>query len=91
MRKKNKSIVRLCILGVCIFLSAGILYSAGKRYAAVITGTCVGCGDCVRICPKEATVMTKGKVVIDLELCNGCGLCYSICSYNAIRITERTR
>ena len=68
-----------------------MIYSAGKRSVAVVAGNCVGCADCLRICPKDAAEMIKGKVVIDLQQCNGCGLCYSICSYNAIRITEKTR
>ncbi len=91
MITKRNSIVRTIMVCMVFCLCAGVVYSAGKRYAAVINGRCVGCGDCIRICPREAAVMIKGKAVIDSERCNGCGLCYSICSYNAIRITERTR
>ncbi len=89
MKIQKKRIGLRILVWLLLLLFVGGIYSASSRKAAVVTGNCVGCSDCVRICPKDAAVMTKGKVVIDLELCNGCGLCYSICSYNAIRITEK--
>lgn len=89
MQIQKKRIGQRILIWLLLLLFVGGIYSASSRKAAVITGSCVGCSDCVRICPKDAVVIVKGKAVIDIELCNGCGFCQYICSYNAIRITER--
>ena len=89
MQIQKKRIGLGILVWLLLLLFVGGIYSASRRKATVITGNCVGCSDCVRICPKDAVAIVKGKAVIDIDLCNGCGLCYPICSYNAIRITER--
>jgi NAD-dependent dihydropyrimidine dehydrogenase PreA subunit len=85
---KKNMVQRIIVYLTIVFLTVGV-YSAAKRKAAIISSKCVGCADCIRICPKDAVEMRKGKVFIDLEQCNGCSLCYTICSYNAIRIMEK--
>ena len=41
--------------------------------------TCIGCGECVRSCPKGAISMAEGKPVTDRTLCDGCGQCAEYC------------
>lgn len=76
----NKIIVFLTI----ITLSFG-LYSASNKKSEVLFNKCVGCTDCLKVCPKDAISIVKGKAVIDLELCIGCRKCFYICSFGAIR------
>ncbi len=40
---------------------------------------CIGCGECCRICPVQACVLTKAGVVTDEELCTLCGQCAEVC------------
>jgi ferredoxin len=52
----------------------------------VYPSRCVGCRDCVRICPvKGAIVMVRGKSVVIDDLCIACQKCVFICSYRAVR------
>lgn len=55
---------------------------------------CVGCGDCVFICPARVYVMRKGKAVpVDSDSCCGrtCRLCVEYCWQGAIFQTEEWR
>lgn len=56
------------------------MYSAGK---------CIGCGECVRICPMEACELTPEGVVTETEICNACGLCADICPALASEMSGR--
>ena len=46
---------------------------------------CVGCGDCVKICPTQAITMISDRAVIDQTLCIDCSFCVKACNYQAIR------
>lgn len=50
---------------------------------------CIGCGDCVDICPVDAVKMEDDSPVVDLEWCIGCGLCAKTCPVDAIRMQLR--
>ena len=55
---------------------------------------CVGCEECVYVCPTDAISMlapyndtgVERKAVINLERCNLCGACISECPVKAINI-----
>lgn len=67
--------------------------SAGKRYApapVVLPDICVGCGQCVRICPEHAASLQDGKARIDLHHCIRCYCCHEMCQYHAIDLQRST-
>ena len=45
---------------------------------------CIGCRECMEICPVDAHVYENGKVWIDKEKCIGCGECIVVCRQEAI-------
>ena len=58
--------------------------------ASVDADKCIGCNQCVEICPMEAVSLVDGKAVIDHTRCIGCGLCVPKCSKaKAISLKER--
>jgi uncharacterized Fe-S center protein len=57
---------------------------------AVAEERCVGCGRCVRICPKSAAVLEEGKAWIDPEKCVGCGACLAACQEEALDLDWET-
>lgn len=52
------------------------------------TDECVGCGNCVEICPVDAVRMEEAAKV-DLEWCIGCGVCVPKCPNQAIKLVEK--
>lgn len=79
------AVIKRVIVCLMIVLLAVSIYGVAGKQVAVISSKCVGCGDCTKVCIKDAVVIVRGKALIDTDKCNGCGLCISICSYNAIR------
>jgi NADH:ubiquinone oxidoreductase subunit F (NADH-binding)/NAD-dependent dihydropyrimidine dehydrogenase PreA subunit/(2Fe-2S) ferredoxin len=56
-----------------------------KLVTFTITGKCVGCGNCKRMCPVKAiTGSPKEKHFIDQKACIKCGTCYTVCPVKAI-------
>lgn len=54
------------ILGVftlVLFLSIGI-YSASKMKFEVLSYKCVGCADCIDVCPKDAITLKEVKLLL---------------------------
>jgi NAD-dependent dihydropyrimidine dehydrogenase PreA subunit len=50
---------------------------------------CVGCGECVEICPVEVYELQNEKsVVVKEEECLGCESCIEVCEHEAITVTE---
>ena len=55
---------------------------------AIIAGeACIGCEQCVAVCPVDAISMNAGGIaVVDAARCIGCGKCEPICPSSAIKM-----
>ena len=51
---------------------------------------CLGYGDCVNACDRNAIRIENGIAVVDAELCGGCGDCVVACPKSLIRVMEQT-
>ncbi|HJJ93454.1 MAG TPA: DUF362 domain-containing protein, partial [Methanocorpusculum sp.] len=63
------------------------LQRVGKIYApspVINNKKCVGCGQCVRICPVKAAKIVQKKASFDLTNCIRCYCCHEMCQYDAI-------
>lgn len=50
---------------------------------------CIGCEDCITICPVEVYQLVEGKAEpVNEEECLGCESCVEVCDQAAIRISE---
>jgi NAD-dependent dihydropyrimidine dehydrogenase PreA subunit len=50
---------------------------------------CIGCGECVEICPVDVFEIQKEKAVpVNAEECLGCESCVESCEQGAITVTE---
>jgi NAD-dependent dihydropyrimidine dehydrogenase PreA subunit len=50
---------------------------------------CVGCGECVDICPVEVYELQDEKSVpVNEEECVGCESCVEVCEHEAITVRE---
>ena len=50
---------------------------------------CIGCEECVSICPVDVYEMQNEKSVpVNAEECIGCESCVEVCEQGAITITE---
>jgi pyruvate formate lyase activating enzyme len=47
---------------------------------------CVGCGECVKICPDQALSLTRKNLTIIRESCSLCGACAKNCPSGALEI-----
>ncbi len=47
---------------------------------------CIGCGTCVKWCPRDAITIEGNKASIDQERCYGCAECFITCKPKAIEI-----
>lgn len=77
--------MKIKLLIVIIILAAISLFAISKSSIFVESNSCVGCGDCVGICPVNAIEIIDGKAVIDAGLCIECEMCITSCTYKAIR------
>ena len=50
---------------------------------------CVGCGECVDICPASVYELQDEKSVpVNMEECLGCESCVEACEHGCITVTE---
>jgi len=55
-----------------------------KPKAYVHKQTCLACGGCISICPRDALTMIAGKAMVDKKKCTSCELCLKTCPIGAI-------
>jgi electron transport complex protein RnfB len=61
-----------------------------SSYTSIIdSDACSDCGECMEICPMEATKEEDGAVQVMVERCIGCGLCVDRCPAEAISMQAR--
>ncbi len=51
---------------------------------------CIGCGRCLKVCPKSAISLSRKKSTINRDLCTGCFECMHACPSHAIDIDWET-
>lgn len=76
-------------------LAMGCSPPAGKRDQhsprfQVGEGRCVGCAECLKVCPESAVTVAGKKAAIDKSLCVGCGECMTVCREKAIEMDWAT-
>ncbi len=50
---------------------------------------CIGCGECIDICPVDVYELQNEKSVpVNAEECVGCDSCIEVCEHDAITVTE---
>ena len=54
-----------------------------------LSENCVGCGNCIEICPADALNLENNIAIVDKDWCIGCGVCVSKCPNDAIKIVLR--
>lgn len=56
-----------------------------KKHLWYIPNQCIGCGDCISVCPSRALSMDdRNKIVIDRSRCLNCGKCTETCPARAL-------
>jgi len=57
------------------------LYTASK---------CIGCGECIKICPTQACELTEAGIRTNPDLCDVCGKCAEVCPAKATEMSGQT-
>ena len=72
--------------GIKSCVVANLAYSGDKscNYA------CLGYGDCVKVCPRNAISIENGVAKVDPKKCIGCGICVRECPNNIIKLYKDT-
>lgn len=61
-----------------------------RKYPCINRKQCVGCGCCIKACPRGAMSVPKGIYAsVDLEKCVGCGLCSRACPADVIEMKNQ--
>lgn len=64
--------------------------AASRRLAAVSQNSCVACGCCLKVCPRDAIRIVNGcYAAVNPAACVGCGKCEKECPACVITMTQR--
>ncbi len=66
--------------------AANLSYNGDK----FCTFACLGYGDCMRVCPRDAIYIDNGIAHINPKKCIGCGMCARECPNNIIKLINDT-
>lgn len=78
----NHTSKRMEYTGIQTCAAAKMLYGGDGQ----CTYGCLGFGDCVAVCPKDAICLENGIAHIDTRMCIGCGLCAKACPRGVIEL-----
>lgn len=74
----------LAALAAALFLLLACEGPADGTQLLVSDSDCIGCGECVEVCPYSAIEVINGTAVIDPSLCHFCYRCVEQCPEGAI-------
>ena len=57
-----------------------------KKQLAFYEHKCVGCAECVKVCPSGAHRLSEGAHVFEREKCTACGKCAEVCVHGALTL-----
>lgn len=66
--------------------TGAMIYNPETKSAKVITELCIGCKECVNVCPLGAVeISTKTGTAIRCDLCEGDPACIEVCPVDALK------
>ncbi|KHK04116.1 nitroreductase family protein [Desulfovibrio sp. TomC] len=57
-----------------------------ERVSGIDASICVGCGECVSVCPSGVLAVANGLARVVAEHCIGCGHCQAVCPAGAVSL-----
>ena len=78
----DKAAADFAYTGAASCRSAKLLYGGQLQCKS----GCLGFGDCVNVCEKNAITVSNGVAVVDKDLCYGCGKCAAVCPNSVIAL-----
>ena len=60
-----------------------------QKELSYLENKCIGCGECVAVCPQAAHTVSGGVHQFDRSRCVGCGACEEVCLGNALKLYGR--
>lgn len=73
-------------VGLKSCVAANLSYNGDK----FCTFACLGYGDCVKVCPRDAISVSNGVAKVDPQKCIGCGMCVRECPNHIIKLVNDT-